>query len=86
MALSSDIENLVGEFTEAQHGKHFSYRMTTNEWALSHGYTHELDFVNGQRRFASVRQTRVKVVLRVFDNEPVVETWAIKNHNIFPKE
>lgn len=76
-------KKLLGEFQERDHGKWFSYSLTTNEWAIAHGFVHEIDVQDGVR-FACVRKTRVKVVVEEdCEGVPVVETWAIKSHNKF---
>lgn len=73
-----DNQNCTGEFQEKDHGKFFTYRLTKDQWALSKGFTHEVDVLDGIR-YAVVKKTVAKVLL----DEDQVESWNIKNHNIY---
>ena len=74
---------VLGDFQESECGKWFSYSPTLNEWALAHGYVHEIHVLDGVR-FACVRKTRAKVVVdEAADGSPIVEQWLIKNHSVF---
>jgi hypothetical protein len=35
--------NNIGDFQEVDYGHYFTYRLTDNPWAISHGLTHEVD-------------------------------------------
>lgn len=78
---TSNSRNL-GEIQETSTGNWFTYRATENEWAIAHGFTHEIDVgeaPSNNVRFASIRKTRMKVVVdESFDGSPVVETWILK--------
>lgn len=52
--LNFNTDNL-GEFQERERGRWFTYRATSNSWALSHGLTHEVDVLDGVR-FAIVKR------------------------------
>jgi len=85
MALSPTTANkqILGDFQEKDAGHWFSYSLTNDEWAIAHGFIHEVDVLDGVR-FACVRKTRVKVVTdEDGEGNPVVETWILKNHNVF---
>lgn len=73
----------TGEFTEVSMGKHFTYRPTTNHWALVHGLTHEVDVLDGVR-FARVLKTVAHVAVdENADGNPVLEAWKIKQHLVY---
>jgi len=78
-------EENIGEFTEVDYGKNFTYRQTKNEWALKNGLQHEVD-VGDSIRYATVMKT---VVYMCIDEEaggyPILERWKIKKHIIFVK-
>jgi hypothetical protein len=72
-------ENL-GEFQEKTCGKWFSYRLTSNPWALSHGLNFEIDVLDGVR-FAKVKKTVVYVCTDETDTgAPVLQHWEINKH------
>jgi hypothetical protein len=82
MALA-DKPALKGEFREKDHGKWFSYRETTDAWALSHGLKHEIDVLDGVR-YGNVLKTACHIAIdQKVDGTPVLETWQIKSHNVF---
>ena len=70
--------NSTGEFQEKEFGCYYTYRFTTDSWALSQGFIHEVDVLHGVR-FAIVKRTVVKVLV----DEGVTETWYIKNHHTY---
>jgi hypothetical protein len=73
----------IGEFREVTHGKFFSYRATSNPWALSHGLLHEIDVVDGVR-FGNVKKTVCNLALNENDfGFPILEKWVIKNHFLY---
>lgn len=73
----------LGEFQEKDCGKWFTYRLTTDPWALSHGLTHELDVLDGIR-FATIRKTVATVCTdEAASGEPVCDKWQIKKHYSF---
>jgi len=74
-----DTQNL-GEFQEKTCGKWFTYRQTTNPWALSNGLNFEIDVLDGVR-FAKVKKTVVYVCTDESDTgEPVLQHWEISKH------
>ena len=77
----------IGEFQEVEYGNRFTYRKIQDEWAVSHGCTHEIDVGMDEIRFAKVHKTvaYVSVDEDEFGN-PVFERWSIKNHSIYDKE
>ena len=75
--------NILGEFQEKEHGHFFSYKETTDGWAVSRGMTHEIDVLDGFR-FGIVKKT--VAYISVDEDEygnPVLEKWNIKNHKTF---
>jgi hypothetical protein len=73
-------EDNCGEFQERDRGNWFSYRKTTDPWALKHGLTYEIDVLDGVR-FAHVFKTRAHICLDELDGIPVVETWHFRRHS-----
>lgn len=74
----------LGMFQEKEHGHWFEYRLTTNEWALEQGLTHEIAVAYGEKRYAQVKKTVVYVA--VDENEhgkAVIVKWSISRHNIY---
>ena len=75
----------LGEFKEAEYGKWFSYRATTDAWALSHGLNCEIDVLDGVR-YAKVLKTVAHVATDENpDGTPVLEKWNLKNHSVYCK-
>ncbi len=75
--------NNTGEFVEKDHGHTFTYRKTTDPWAIRHGFQHEVD-VGYDTRFAKVVATRCYMVIDEDEyGKPVVEKWQIKNHRVY---
>lgn len=75
--------NNIGEFVEKEYGKTFTYRRTSNTWALQSGLTHEIDVLDGIR-FANVLKTCCYVATdEEPDGSPKLEKWYIKNHVVF---
>lgn len=73
----------LGEFQEVGYNKYFSYRNTNDEYAVKHGFTHEIDVLDGIR-YAIVKKTVVYVCVNEDeDGKPVVEKWNIKNHVVY---
>lgn len=68
----------TGEFREREHGRHFTYRLTTDDWALKQGFAHEIDVLDGVR-YGNV----LKTVAHVCVDEGVTEKWAIHHHSIY---
>ena len=74
-----DTKNL-GEFQEKTCGKWFTYRLTSNPWALSNGLNFEIDVLDGVR-FAKVKKTVVHVCVNEDDNgKPILEFWQLNKH------
>jgi hypothetical protein len=69
--------NNLGEFKN-EAGKYFTYRETSNEWALKNGLTHEIDTIAGPR-YAKVRATVAHVATDEENGSAVTERWAIRN-------
>jgi len=70
----------TGTFREADWGCWFTYRETSNAWALSHGLRHEIDVLD-QIRFGNVLRTVAHVC--VDENErgaPVLVSWKLRKH------
>ena len=80
--INFDVKSL-GEFREVTHGKFFSYRATSNPWALSHGLQHEIDVLDGVR-FGNVKKTVCNLSIEEDEfGSPIIEKWAIKNHYLY---
>ena len=70
----------LGEFKERDHGRFFTYRPTTDAWALSHGLHHEIDVLDGVR-FANVLKTVAHICVdEEADGQPKLETWRLLQH------
>ena len=70
----------TGTFREADFGCWFTYRETSDPWALSRGLAHEID-VGGGIRFGTV----LKTVAHICTDEnahgaPVLENWKLRKH------
>lgn len=75
----------LGEFTERDFSKAFTYRLTDKAWALENNLPHEIDVLDGTRS-ARVLKTVVYVAVDEDANgKPVLEKWHIKNHVVFNK-
>jgi len=73
----------VGEFQEKDYGKFFTYRKTSNPWALSNGLEHEIDVLDGVR-FADVKATVAYVCIdEDLEGNALLERWEIKKHKKF---
>jgi len=74
-----------GYFVEKDYKNEFTYRKTTNEWALEHGFEYEMDVgFYKEVRFCNVKKTRAYVCTDEDDSgKPVVETWIISKHITF---
>lgn len=78
-------EQNIGYFVEKDFKNEFTYKKTTNEWALKHDFEYEVDvgFWN-EVRFCNVKKTRAYVCTdEGVDSEPVVETWVLSKHVVF---
>lgn len=82
-------ENNIGEFQERDYGNWFTYKKTTDEWAISHGYEFQIDvndLTGRPYRFAKILKTVAYVVVDEDENgAPVFEKWHLKRHNVFRK-
>jgi len=77
----------LGEFQEESYGNYFTYRKTTNVWAIEHGFMHEVDVGDCQVRFARVLKTVAYICTDEDANcKPVYEIWKIKKHNLYNKD
>ena len=73
----------TGEFKEREFGHWFTYRLTVDSWALSHGLTHEIDVLDGVR-FAIVRKTVAQICTdESAEGLPVIERWSLAKNNSF---
>lgn len=77
-------EQTIGSFVEKDYGCDFTYKLTTDPWAISHGLIHEIDVGDGTR-FGRVKKTVALVVTDVDSGCPTAEHWKIKQHVIFNK-
>ena len=76
-------EKTLGEFVEADYGHTFTYRKTTDPWALAHGLDMEVD-VGYDTRFARVTKTRCYMSIdEQADGSPLIEVWKLKKHNVY---
>jgi len=74
-------EDNVGEFREVEYGNWFTYRETTNPWALENGLQHEVDVLEGVR-YANVLKTVCKIAIDENpDGTPYVVSWKIIKHH-----
>ena len=75
-----------GQFTEKEHGKHFTYKNTNNLWAKKHNLPHEIDVHDGVR-YGHVKGTVAHVATDENDDgTPKIQKWNIKNHVKWMKE
>lgn len=78
-------EQTIGSFVEKDCGCDFTYKLTTDKWALSHGMIHEIDG-HYTSSFGLVKKTVALVVTdEAPDGKPVTEKWQIKQHKVFQK-
>ena len=76
----------IGYFVEKEYQREFTYRKTTNEWALEHGFEYEFDVLNlnASTRFCNVKKTRAYICLDEDEQgQPVVQTWVLSEHIIY---
>jgi hypothetical protein len=74
-----------GEFQEVSQKHWFTYRETTNEWALRNGLGFEVDCGHGETRFAKILKTVLRLAIdEAADGSAVLEKWSIRNHSTFP--
>ena len=77
--LISNNEN-IGDF-QNENGLYYTYRKTSNPWALSHGLYFEIDVLDGVR-FGIVKKTRAYIAIdEDSEGEPVLEFWYLKRNN-----
>jgi hypothetical protein len=75
----------VGEFQEKDHHRHFTYRPTTDAWALQNNLTHEIDVLDGFR-FARILKTVAYVAVdEAADGSPVIEKWSLAYNNVYQR-
>ena len=73
----------TGEFVEVQYGKGFTYRETSNEWALENGLKHEIDVLDGVR-FANVMVTVAYVAVDEGpEGKAILEKWNIRKNRVY---
>jgi hypothetical protein len=67
-----------GHFQEVEFGKDFSFRKTTNPWALSQGLEYEID-VRGGVRFCKLLKTVAYVCIdENSEGKAILDKWKIK--------
>lgn len=72
---SVDLKDVLGIFRNKETGVYFEYRETSDPWAISSGFKHEIFVLDGVR-FANVKKTVVYVCVDEDENgNPVVEKW-----------
>lgn len=78
-------DNNVGYFVEKEFKYEFTYRKTTNEWALGYGFEYEFDVgYSTEVRFCNVKKTRAYIVVEEDETGlPVVQTWVLSKHVVF---
>ena len=75
--------NAAGEIQEADFRRWFTYRPTSDRWALAHGLSVEID-VGDQIRFGNVLKTVAYVCTDETETgAPVIEKWKLSNHHFF---
>ena len=76
----------IGEFTEVDYGRYFTYRRTSNPWALQQGLSHEIDMIDGGVRFGNVKKTVAYIATDEDESgNAVLEKWSIKKHINYEK-
>ncbi len=78
----TDNQQNIGDFTEVEYGKSFTYRKIhhMHTWAINQGCTHEIDVGDGTR-YAIVKKTVAYVVVdEAPDGTAVFDKWKIKRH------
>ncbi|CAB4200434.1 hypothetical protein UFOVP1355_45 [uncultured Caudovirales phage] len=75
----------LGEFQLRSTGVWFTYRETTNPWALENGLRHEYDVLDGIR-FANVKKTVVHACIdEDEDAKAVIETRQLKSNVVYKR-
>jgi hypothetical protein len=64
----------TGYIKEKEFGLEYTYKTTRDSWALSMGYTHEIDCSFGCIRFARIKKTVAYICI----DENKEEKWHIK--------
>lgn len=78
-------EKNIGEFQLSSTGVWFTYRETTNPWALENGLRHEYDVLDGIR-FANVKKTVVHACIdEDEDAKAVIEPRQIKSNVVYKR-
>ena len=81
LTFNKTLTNDSGEFYLVESKQWFTFRLTTDHWALSHKFLHEIDVGTSsypEVRFANVLKTVANVVIDEDENGyPVVESWKI---------
>ena len=74
-------EKNVGEFRN-ELGNYYTYRKTTDVWALAQGFEYEIDVRDGVR-FGNVKKTVVYICVDEDEYGPVVEKWQLKRNTVY---
>jgi len=71
----------LGYFVEREYKMEFTYRLTEDEWAVSKGYTHEVDVMDGTR-FARVKKTVAYVLCdgEGWYEDPKEQKWFLSKN------
>lgn len=82
MTMNLNFDN-IGAFQEKEKGHWFTYRPTTDQWALQQGFLHEIDVLDGYR-FGNVKKTVAFIAVDEDEfGQAVVERWEIKKHTYY---
>lgn len=81
----TDNQENIGEFTEVEHGKSFTYRKVNplDRWAIKQGCTHVIDVLHGFRYAIVMKTVAYVVVDEAPDGRAVFDKWQIKKHVIY---
>lgn len=70
----------AGNFTLIENRKTFFFEPTTNDWARSHGCTHDILLRDNNRRAMRLLKTVAYVAIdEAADGSPVWEKWLIRD-------
>ena len=67
-----------GEFQEVDFGRYFSFRKTTNPWALSQGLEYEIDVLDGVRFCKLLKTVAYVCIDEDSEGKAILDKWKIK--------
>ena len=67
-----------GHFQEVDFGKDFSFRKTTNPWALSQGLEYEIDVLDGIRFCKLLKTVAYVCIDEDSEGKAILDKWKIK--------